>query len=80
MRLSHCILGLFYEQSDDLFFDELWKKLLLTQAHDNYAVPFITSGDYIAQQLKSEEYNKLGLKNEKISISDLSCKTRKICR
>ncbi|NVM03528.1 MAG: hypothetical protein HWN67_14460 [Candidatus Helarchaeota archaeon] len=72
-EILNCILGLFNEQSDDLFFDELWKKLLLTQAHDNYAVPFIRTGDYTAQQLSVEEYNKLGLNNEKISISDLSC-------
>ncbi|MFX1449422.1 MAG: hypothetical protein ACFFCM_01185 [Promethearchaeota archaeon] len=71
-EVVNCVLGLFNENSNDSFFNELWKKLLLTQAHDNYAVPFITSGAYSAQQLSNEEYNKLKLNNEIISISDLS--------
>ncbi len=78
-EILNCILNLFNIKSEDLFFDEIWKKFLFTQAHDNYAVPFIRTGDYMAQQLSSEEYNKyefnkLELNNNKISISDLSLK------
>ena len=76
-EILNCILGLFNETSNDSFFDDLWKKLLLTQAHDNYAVPFIRSGDYSAQQFSREELHKLEIKNDKISISELSFKLQK---
>lgn len=73
-EILNCILGLYNETSSDFFFDDLWKKLLLTQAHDNYAVPFIRSGDYSAQQLSREELHKLEIEYDKISISELSLK------
>lgn len=76
-EIINCILGLFNENSNDSFFDELWKNLLLTQAHDNYAVPFTQTGDYSAKQLSKEEYSKLEFKGEKISISKLSLKIQK---
>ncbi|MHA1269271.1 MAG: hypothetical protein ACTSPY_05735 [Candidatus Helarchaeota archaeon] len=58
--------------SNDEFFNSLWEKLLLAQAHDNYAVPFIRNGDYSAQQLSLSEYKMLNLKNEKTPISIIS--------
>jgi len=73
-EIINCILGLFNVPSDDPFFDNIWKAFLLTQAHDNYAVPFIRTGDYSAYQLNPEELNKLKFENEKIPISELSIK------
>ncbi len=71
-EILNCILGLYAEKSEDSLLDELWAKLLLTQAHDNYAVPYIRTGDYSAQQLNKEEYQQLKLELANISISDLS--------
>ena len=76
-EILNCILGKFDKESRDSFFQDLWKKLLLTQAHDSYAVPFIMPGDYSAQQLKEEEYKKMGLSAEKVAISELSIKIQK---
>ena len=66
------ILGQFNENPNDLFFKELWKKLLLAQAHDSYVVPFIKTGDYSRAQLPKEEFERLNLSESGISISDLS--------
>ncbi len=52
--------------------DELWETLLVTQAHDSYAVPFIRTGDYSRTQLSDEEQKKTAIVEGKISISDLS--------
>ncbi len=85
-EILNCLLGFFdieyiYSHFDkipnDDFFDDLWKKLLLTQAHDNYAVPFLGSGDYSKLQLSKEEFEKLEFKTEKISISKLSTRLQK---
>ncbi len=71
-EILNCILGQYYKVSHDSLLDELWKQLLLTQSHDNYAVPNVQPGDYSAQQLSKEEYEKLNIPAEKISISNLS--------
>ena len=76
-EIINCILGEGYEKSNDILLDELWKSLLLSQAHDNYVVPYIQTGDYSAQQLSKEEYKKLEIESEKISISQLSIKLLK---
>jgi len=70
-EILNCILGLFNRESNDSFLEELWKKLLLTQAHDCYAVPFIRSGDYSQAQLNKEEFDKLNITESNISISEL---------
>ncbi|MFW9999983.1 MAG: hypothetical protein ACFE88_07665 [Candidatus Hermodarchaeota archaeon] len=66
------ILGFVNIKSNDRFFEDLWKNLLLIQAHDCYAVPHIRSGDYTQLQLGNEEFEKLEQKTSNISISDLS--------
>ena len=76
-EIINCVLGLFNENSNDSLFNDLWKKFLLTQAHDNYSTPFIRPGDYSARQLSNKELNKLGLKDEEITISKLSIKLQK---
>jgi hypothetical protein len=63
---------LFGFNSEEEKIQKLWKKLLLTQAHDNYAVPFVRNGDYSLQQLSRKEYDRLEFSENKISISDLS--------
>ena len=68
----NAISGLLYEKSSDSFFEELWKKLLLAQAHDSFVVPFIRTGDYSRAQLPREEIEKLNLREGDITISDLS--------
>ena len=70
-EILNCTLGLFNRESNDSFLEELWKKLLLTQAHDCYAVPFIRSGDYSQAQLNKEEFDKLNITESNISISEL---------
>ena len=68
------ISGLYNEKSNDSFFEELWKKLLVAQAHDSFVVPFIKTGDYSRTQLPKEEIDKLNLRDGGITISDLSIK------
>ena len=71
-EFMHTILGQFNEQSSDSFFEEIWEKLLLAQAHDSFAVPFIRTGDYSRNQLPKEELEKLNLPEPSLSISELS--------
>ncbi len=76
-EILNCALGLFNVISNDTLLDDLWKRLLLTQAHDNYAVPFVHHGDYSAQQLSQSEYERLNIKTGSTSISELSIKIQK---
>ncbi len=76
-EIVNCILGRFNGEPNDSLLDELWKRFLLTQAHDNYAVPYVQPGDYSAQQLSKIEYEKLKIRKEGIAISDLSIKIQK---
>lgn len=71
-EILNCVLGIFDKKSNDSFLDESWKKLLLTQAHDCYAVPFTRTADYSRTQLSREEFNKLQIKEGNITISKLS--------
>ncbi len=59
---------------NDVFLENCWKNLLLTQAHDCHAVPFIRTGDYSSRQLSKEEFNKLDLNACEYNISQLSIK------
>jgi hypothetical protein len=68
----NCIIKVYGENSNEELLNSLWEKLLLTQAHDNYAVPFIRSGDYSMQQLTNQEYAQLKLNPNSTSISSLS--------
>ena len=76
-EIINTVLGLFERTLNDSFFEQSWSKLLQTQAHDNYAVPFIQTGDYSAQHLTREDYNKLSLSNNRIPISELSISIQK---
>jgi len=76
-EILNCVLGLFTEESADAMLEDLWAKLLLTQAHDNYAVPDMHAGDYSANQLSKEEYKQLNLGSKKLSISKLSIEIQK---
>ena len=76
-EILNCVLGLFNEISNDTLLDDLWSRFLLTQAHDNYAVPFVHHGDYSAQQLSQSEYERLNIKTGSISISELSIKIQR---
>ncbi len=76
-EIMNCIIGQFNINSNDALFDELWRKLLLTQAHDNYAVPYVQPGDYSAQQLSKAEFEDLKIIGERIAISELSIKIQK---
>ncbi len=76
-EIINCILGVGNEKSNDILLDELWKNLLLSQAHDNYVVPYVQTGDYSAQQLSKEEYQKLEIESERIPISELSIRLLK---
>jgi hypothetical protein len=71
------ILGFFNTNSNDRLFEDLWKDLLLTQAHDCYAVPFIRSGDYTQMQLGNGEFENLEKNSVNITISDLSIQIHK---
>jgi hypothetical protein len=71
-EILNSILSLFNDDSEDEFFEQSWHKLLLTQAHDNYAVPFIKTGDYSAQHLTRKDFIDLDITTERISISELS--------
>ena len=76
-EIINCVLGLFDKESHDTFLDQSWKRYLLTQAHDNYAVPYIRNGDYSEVQLSEEELNNLEFRAEKISISELSVRIQR---
>ncbi len=76
-EIINCILGIFRMKSNDNLLEDLWKKLLLTQTHDCYAVPYIRPGDYTQTQLGKEELKKLELKLTNISISDLGIQIHK---
>jgi len=76
-EIVNSVLGLFNEESEDVLLEDLWAKLLLTQAHDNYAVPDTHAGDYSANQLSGEEYKQLKLGSKKFSISKLSIEIQK---
>ncbi len=71
-EVINCILGFFGLKSNDSLLEDLWKKLLHTQAHDCYAVPFIRSGDYTQTQLGKDELEKLDITFSNMTISDLS--------
>lgn len=71
-EILNCVLKLYKEDSRDNLIENLWEQLLLTQAHDNYAVPFMRNGDYSERQLSVEEFQKLDLGSKKIAISKLS--------
>ncbi|MFX0060249.1 MAG: hypothetical protein ACFE85_10080 [Candidatus Hodarchaeota archaeon] len=71
-EIINTILSLFNKDSNDDFFEHSWSRFLLTQAHDNYAVPYIKTGDYSAQHLTKEDYNNFEITTESISISELS--------
>jgi len=71
------VLGFFNAENNDQFFEDLWKNLLLVQAHDCYVVPFLRSGDYTLSQLGYEEYGKLEKKPVNITISELSIQIHK---
>lgn len=71
-EVINCILGIWDNKSNDSFFTDLWKKLLLTQAHDCYVVPFIRPGDYSKTQLGKKELESVELQSSNITISDLS--------
>ncbi len=76
-EVINCILGFFGLRSNDSLFEYLWKKFLLTQAHDCYAVPFVRSGDYTQTQLGKDELEKLQITFSKITISELSLQLHK---
>ncbi len=76
-EIINSVLGFFGYKSNDSLFEDLWKKLLLTQAHDCYVVPFIRSGDYTQTQLGKEEAEKLEIIFSNISISELSLQIHK---
>ncbi|MFX0180630.1 MAG: hypothetical protein ACFE78_10585 [Candidatus Hodarchaeota archaeon] len=76
-EVINSILGFFNKNSNDVFFNEIWKKLLITQAHDCYAVPFIRTGDYSQLQLNKEILEKLDLKKNNYTISELCIQIHK---
>lgn len=53
----------------DEFFEHTWTRLLTTQAHDAYAVPFLRSGDYTAHQFGTEALSEFGITPGTESIS-----------
>lgn len=71
-EIVNCILGFFEEIDNDAFLEDSWKKLLLTQAHDCYAVPFIRTGDYSISQLSKSELEDLNLTPSELTISEIS--------
>jgi hypothetical protein len=77
VEILNCILKEFDEDSADSLIESMWEKLLLTQAHDCYAVPFMHNGDYSSQQLSPEEYRKYRTNSRNISISNLSMEIQK---
>ena len=71
-EIINYILGIFENNTNDIFFEDLWKKLLISQSHDCYAVPYIRPGDYTQIQLSNEEFEKLEKNQSNNTISDLS--------
>ncbi len=71
-EIINSILGLYQEVDNDTFLENNWKTLLLTQAHDCYAVPFVRTGDYSSSQLSKEVFESLNLTPSNINISELS--------
>ena len=65
-------LELYVNENNDDFLDELWKKLLLAQAHDAYAVPFIRPGDYSRTQLSRDIIKNLTFSEDSRSILEIS--------
>jgi len=76
-EILNCILGTFNRTDNDSFFKEIWRKLLLTQAHDCYAVPYIRTGDYSQVQFTKEVFSNLKLVENEIAISNLSIQIHK---
>ncbi len=76
-EIVNYFLGIFNEKSNDRFLENAWRDLLQTQAHDNYAVPYIQPGDYSAMQLSNEVFNELEISPIKIPIADLSIELQK---
>ena len=76
-EIVNCILGFFDKKLENTLLEDLWAKLLLTQAHDNYAVPDMHAGDYSIRQLSKEEYKQLKLGSKKNSISKMSVDLQK---
>lgn len=71
-EIFNLILGFYIKTNNDSFLENLWRKLLLTQAHDCYAVPFIKSGDYSQLQFTNEVLEKLNIEKNQTTISELS--------
>ncbi|MFX1493594.1 MAG: hypothetical protein ACFFBZ_04865 [Promethearchaeota archaeon] len=76
-EVINSILGFYNKNSNDVFFNEIWKKLLITQAHDCYAVPFIRTGDYSQLQLNKEILKEFDLKESNCTISELCIQIHK---
>ncbi len=51
--------------------DELWKELLLTHAHDCYAVPNTKPGDYSYSQLDAETLKSVNILGTRTSIREI---------
>lgn len=73
----NAILSCFNDDSRDTFFELLWEKLLPTQAHDCYVVPYIRSGDYSQAHLDRHELLKTKLTKNPNTISELSIQIHK---
>jgi hypothetical protein len=70
-EVINAVLKLYDKKGDDALFEGLWKELLLTQAHDCYAVPFIRTGDYSRFQLPPEEFDRLGIEEGTLSLAEM---------
>ncbi|MHA1272267.1 MAG: hypothetical protein ACTSQP_12480 [Promethearchaeota archaeon] len=70
----NCLANFYVKINNDSVLETLWRELLLIQAHDCYAVPFIKSGDYYNAQLNSEIVNKIKLTPTSFSLSELCFK------
>ncbi len=70
-EVINAILKLYDIKGDDALFEGLWKELLLTQAHDCYAVPFIRTGDYSRFQLPPDELERLGIEEGTLSLAEI---------
>jgi len=71
-EIFNLILGFYTKTNNDSFLENLWRKLLLTQAHDCYAVPFIKSGDYSQLQFTKEVSENQIIDKNQTTISELS--------
>ena len=72
LEFLNVILSLYQDGLDDQSIERLWEKLMLTQAHDNYAVPNVRNGDYSEAQFPSEILERIKVSRERIAISKLS--------